>query len=72
MIPYMETDTDKGESCKRFTDLPQICYGSPTECYGDRRTGLWIKKQSKGHPQTCPWVTIAFRRTSVADPVRSV
>ena len=40
MVPYVETDTDEGESCKRFTDLPRIRYGSPTERYGDPRTGL--------------------------------
>ena len=36
----METDTDEGGSCKKFTDLPRICYRSPTEHYGDPRTGL--------------------------------
>ena len=33
---------DEGGSCKRFTDLPWIRYGSPTEHYGDPRTGLQI------------------------------
>ena len=27
-----------------------------------------LKKLSKGHPQTCPWVTVALRRRSVVDP----
>ena len=31
---------DEGGSCKRFTDLPQIHYESPTEHYGDPRTGF--------------------------------
>ena len=48
MVPYMETDKDKGGSCKRFMDLPQICYESPTEHYGDPRTGLRMKEQHKG------------------------
>ena len=45
MVPYMETDTDEGGFCKRFTDLPWIRYGSPTERYGDPRTS---KKEEKG------------------------
>ena len=40
MVPYTETDTDEGGSCERFTDLPRIRYRSPTERYGDPRTGL--------------------------------
>ena len=36
-VLYMETDTDEGGSCKRFTDLPLIRYGSPAEHYGDPR-----------------------------------
>ena len=39
-VSYMETDMDEGGSCKRFTYLAWIRYGSPTECFGDPRTGL--------------------------------
>ena len=39
-VPYMETDMYEGGSCKRFTDLPRIRYGSPTERYSQARTGL--------------------------------
>ena len=66
MVPYMETDTDEGGSCKRFTDLPGIRYGSPTERYGDPRTGLQLSFLAVF------LIRKPFPFQSVADPVRSV
>ena len=68
----MVTNRDEGGSCKRFTDLPRICYGSPTDHHGAPRTGLRMKDCTKDwsfdsffNPQT------DLTCQSLADSVRS-